>query len=145
MNEDADRIDQFFDRLQKAVFTPPLSSDESAYPPEVELGKGEVVGHYRIESLIGRGGMGTVYRAHDMRLNREVALKFLPSYIGADPQEQEQLLVEARAAAALDHPNVCSIHEIGETSDGRFFIAMPYYDGETLKERLRHGPMTIGE
>lgn len=104
-----------------------------------------MAGHYRIITLIGRGGMGSVYRAHDTRLNRDVALKFLPSYLGAEPEARERLLNEARAAASLDHGNVCSIHEIGETRDGRLFIAMPCYAGETLKERLKRGRLSVEE
>ncbi len=89
--------------------------------------------------------MGTVYRAHDTKLDREVALKFLPPHLSAQREARERLLVEARAAAALDHPNVCSIHEIGETTDGRPFIAMACYEGETLKERLGRGPLAPAE
>jgi class 3 adenylate cyclase len=85
--------------------------------------------------------MGVVYQAHDTRLDRDIALKFLPTHLSALPEARERLLVEARAAAALEHPNVCSIHEIGETSDGRLFIAMACYTGETLRERLGRGPV----
>ncbi|HUQ15456.1 MAG TPA: protein kinase [Gemmatimonadales bacterium] len=102
---------------------------------------GHQIGHYRLLASLGSGGMGMVYRAHDTRLNREVALKFLPPHLSAQPEARERLLVEARAAAALDHPNVCSIHEIGEIADGRPFIAMACYEGETLKERLGRGPL----
>lgn len=97
---------------------------------------GVQVGHYRLLGVLGAGGMGTVYRAHDARLDRMVALKFLPPFMGTDPRAQEQFLVEARAAAALDHPNVCAIHEIGTAPDGRLFIAMACYEGETLRDRL---------
>ena len=106
---------------------------------------GHCVGHYRLVGILGSGGMGTVYRALDTRLERVVALKFLPPHLSTQPEARERLLVEARAAAALDHPNVCSIHEIGETADGRPFIAMACYDGETLKERLSRGPLPVPE
>ncbi|HET7601828.1 MAG TPA: protein kinase [Gemmatimonadales bacterium] len=106
---------------------------------------GEQVHQYQLTGILGTGGMGTVYRAHDTRLGRVVALKFLPPYLSANPESRERFLVEARAAAALEHPNVCSIHEIGETTDGRPFIAMACYDGETLKERLRRGPLPPAE
>ncbi|HET8634585.1 MAG TPA: protein kinase [Gemmatimonadales bacterium] len=106
---------------------------------------GEQVHQYQLTGILGTGGMGTVYRAHDTRLSRVVALKFLPPYLSANPESRERFLVEARAAAALEHPNVCSIHEIGETTDGRPFIAMACYDGETLKERLRRGPLPPAE
>ena len=106
---------------------------------------GHRVGHYRLIGVLGTGGMGTVYRAHDTRLDRVVALKFLPAYLSAQPEARERFLVEARAAAALEHPNVCSIHEIGSTADGRPFIAMVCYEGETLRERLARGPLPAPE
>ena len=106
---------------------------------------GHRIGHYRLLGVLGSGGMGTVYRAHDGRLDRDVALKFLPSHLSAQPESRERLLVEARAAAALEHPNVCNVHEIGETSDGRLFIAMACYEGETLKARLDRGPLSPDE
>ncbi|HEX6103986.1 MAG TPA: protein kinase [Gemmatimonadales bacterium] len=106
---------------------------------------GHSMGHYRILGALGSGGMGTVYRAHDTRLDREVALKFLPPHLSAQPEARERLLVEARAAAALEHPNVCTIHEIGETADGRPFLAMACYAGETLSQRLGRGVVPPGE
>jgi class 3 adenylate cyclase len=102
---------------------------------------GQEIGHYRLLGPLGSGGMGVVYRAHDTRLDRDVALKFLPTHLSALPEARERLLVEARSAAALEHPNVCSIHEIGETSDGRLFIAMACYTGETLRDRLARAPL----
>jgi len=98
------------------------------------------VGHFRILDCIGAGGMGMVYRARDTRLERDVALKFLPAS-ASTAIEMERLVVEARAVAALEHPNVCTVHEIGEGADGRPFIAMAFYEGETLRERLRTGPL----
>jgi hypothetical protein len=145
----AEAADEFFDLLTDAVFSDSFSSggaqDLPPQPPDAELHVGDVIGQYRILSLIARGGMGTVYRAHDSRLDRDVALKFLPAYLGGQPDAEEQLLIEARAAAALEHPNVCSIHQIGETDDGRLFIAMACYEGETLKERLLRGPLSLEE
>lgn len=126
----ADSGEAFFAELSQAVSSPAA---------------GHQVGHYRLLGSIGSGGMGAVYRAHDTRLDRVVALKFLPSWLSAQPEARERFLVEARAAAALDHPNICSIHEIGETSDGRPFIAMACYEGETLKERLSRGPLPSSE
>ena len=146
---DARAADDFFGLLNDAVFSASYSGVEdhqsSAEPPDAELHPADVIGQYRILSLIARGGMGTVYRAHDIDLDRDVALKFLPTYFGAQPGADEQLLSEARAAAALEHPNVCTIHEIGETDDGRRFIAMACYEGETLKERLLRGPLPVEE
>ena len=106
---------------------------------------GETVSHYRVEEKLGEGGMGIVYRARDLRLDRSVALKFLPSHLVADPRAKERFLHEARAASALDHPNICTIHEIAETQSGALFIAMAHYTGETLAERIRRGPLPVDE
>lgn len=100
------------------------------------LDQGTEVGHYVIEGRIGAGGMGVVFRAHDSRLDRTVALKFLPPHLDADEDARHRLLVEARAAAGLDHPNICTIHEVG-THVGRSYIAMAHYEGRTLEELLR--------
>ena len=107
--------------------------------------EGAMVGHYRLGARIGTGGMGVVYRAYDARLDREVALKFLPAYLSASTEAVEQLFAEARAAAALEHPNVCTVHEIGEAPDGRPFIAMALIEGEDLKTRLERGPVSPEE
>lgn len=96
-------------------------------------------GRYEILDKVGDGGMGVVYRARDLSLDRVVALKFLARNLGEDGA-RERLVVEARAAAALDHPNICTVHEIGETDEGDLFIAMPFYEGETVKQRLAGGP-----
>ena len=106
---------------------------------------GRKVSHYEILERIGGGGMGVVYRARDARLDRAVALKFIAPEIRSDPQARQRLLDEARAASALDQPNICTIHEIGETEDGRQFIVMPAYDGETLRSRLDRPPLPIQE
>ncbi|AHG93791.1 protein kinase (plasmid) [Gemmatirosa kalamazoonensis] len=106
-----------------------------------ELLPGEQVAHFRILEAIGGGGMGRVHRALDLRLGRVVALKFLPPLLGADEGAKRRFVDEARAASALDHPNVCAIHEIGETAGGRPFIAMASYDGETVKQKLARGAL----
>ena len=98
-----------------------------------------------MQDPLGAGGMGVVYKARDERLGRQVALKFLPPHLSAEPDAKARFLAEARAAAALDHPNVCTIYEIGETEDGQLFIAMPLYDGETLQARLDRGRLTFDE
>ena len=103
--------------------------------------EGQSVGRYRMLEALGSGAMGVVYKALDERLGRHVALKFLPPHLGARPEAKRRFLLEARAAAALDHPNICTIHEIGETSEGQLFIAMPLYHGETLQARLVRGPL----
>lgn len=111
-------------------------------PSSPDLPRGHTIGHYQILERVGVGGMGTVYRARDTRLERDVALKFLPPYLlRTEDEAEERLLNEARAAAALEHPNVCTVHEIGETEEGQPFIAMAYYEGETLKQTLRRGAL----
>jgi serine/threonine protein kinase/tetratricopeptide (TPR) repeat protein/pimeloyl-ACP methyl ester carboxylesterase len=110
-----------------------------------ELEPGRRVAHYDVEGHIGRGGMGVVYQARDTRLDRAVALKFLPTHLSADEGARHRFLVEAQAAAALDHPHICTIHEIGMAPDGRLFIAMPYYEGETLREKIDRGPLNVDE
>lgn len=103
------------------------------------------IGPYQIVRRIGRGGMGIVYQAHDPRLNRSVALKLLPPYLNTDPAAVRRLGDEARAASALDHPHIQTVYEIGETADGNVFIAMAYYDGETLREHIGREPISASE
>ena len=105
--------------------------------------EGRRVGQYLVVDFLGAGGMGLVYKARDERLGRHVALKFLPPHLSTQPAAKQRFLVEARAAAALDHPNVCTIHEIGETEDGQLFIAMPLYDGETLRGAVDARPAAV--
>ena len=100
------------------------------------------VNSYQIVDKLGAGGMGVVYKALDTKLNRTVALKFLPPEIEADEKARTQFLREARAASAIDHPNVGTIHAIEEAADGVSFIVMAYYDGETLAQRIKRGPLT---
>src|SRR5215472_7621124 len=98
-----------------------------------------VAGHYLIEGYAGKGGMGFVYRARDLKLDRTVALKFLPSEVNASEREKQRFVKEARLAAALDHPNIGAIYGIDVTAEGRTFIIMAYYDGPSLAERIRTG------
>lgn len=106
---------------------------------------GQTIGHYAVQHVLGRGGMGVVYRAEDTRLHRPVALKLLPPTLSDDVRANERFLVEAQAASALDHPNICTIYEFGETEAGQFFIAMPYYAGESLRQKIDDGPLGAEE
>jgi serine/threonine protein kinase len=106
---------------------------------------GAKVRQYEILELLGRGGMGVVYKARDTKLDRLVALKFLPALLSDDDEVKARFIVEARAAASLEHPNICRIHEIGETEDGQLFIAMSYYEGESLKSVIKRGPVQIDD
>ena len=109
------------------------------------IAPGSRLGQYEIVSLIGAGGMGEVYKAQDTRLKRLVALKLLPPELTRDETAKQRFLQEARAASALDHPNICTIHEINETPDGQLYLVMAYYEGETLKEKIERGPLAIDE
>jgi dienelactone hydrolase len=106
---------------------------------------GDTVSHYRIVERLGGGGMGVVYKAVDTRLNRTVALKFLSRVLNADDDAIRRFRHEAQAASALDHPNICNIHEIDETATGHTFLAMSYYDGRTVKQRIDGGPIPLSE
>ena len=106
---------------------------------------GSTVSHYRILEQLGGGGMGVVYKAEDTRLKRTVALKFLPPELTRDPDAKERFIHEAQAASALQHNNICVVHDIDETSDGQMFISMEYLEGETLKKKIERGPLKVQE
>lgn len=120
-----------------------LTQTPATPPPAFSEGK-LVAGKFRIVDEIGRGGMGVVYKAEDLKLKRPVALKFLPPHLMDEPGLKERFLVEAQAAAALSHPNICTIYEVGE-DEGRPYIAMEYVEGETLRQRVRKEPLEPGE
>ncbi len=130
--EPADVFDSSFEEMASAL-APSLSEADRR------------VGPYRLTKRIGRGGMGVVYLAHDDRLGRDVALKFIPVHLSENENARRRLVAEARAASALDHLNICTIFDIGEADDGRTYIAMAYYPGQTLRERLEGGPLSIDE
>lgn len=104
---------------------------------------GQTISHYQILDQIGAGGMGVVYKARDIKLDRLVALKFLPHHAGPSEEQKKRFIQEAKSISVLDHPNICTIYEIDETEDGQMFIAMGYYVGESLAERLKQGPLPV--
>jgi serine/threonine protein kinase/Tol biopolymer transport system component len=136
----ADRKSWNMEKLFHAVAQP--SAVQA--PPELTLLSGAAVGPYQIEELLGRGGMGEVYRARDTRLGRPVALKFLSGAIMANPAVLERFRREAQAISTLNHPNVCTVHDIGEQA-GRPYLVMELMEGQTLKERIAEGPFSNGQ
>ncbi len=106
---------------------------------------GKTISHYKITEKLGEGGMGVVYKAEDTKLKRTVALKFLPPEWSRDSEAKGRFMNEAQAASALQHNNICTIHEIDETEDGQMFICMDYYEGETVRQKIERGPLRLEE
>src|SRR5688572_30245954 len=120
---------------------------EIAHAPRVDLPStmlGTNVGRYRLDEALGEGGMGIVYRAHDTALGRSVALKLVAPSHAADPELRARLAREARAAAALSHPNIVAVHDVGE-HQGRPFLVMEWLQGVTLAEKLARSPLGVGD
>ncbi len=111
----------------------------------MSLTPGATLGPYTLRAELGHGGMGVVYTAHDPRLDRQVAIKVLTPDLTRDDTAKQRFLQEAKAASALDHPNICTIFEINETADEQLYLVMAYYEGETLKERIERGPLALDE
>ena len=109
------------------------------------LASGATLGPYTITAELGHGGMGVVYTAQDPRLDRHVAIKVLPPDLTRDATAKQRFLQEAKAASALDHPNICTIHEINETDHGQLYLVMAHYEGETLQERVARGPLALDD
>ena len=133
-------FDEADDILHKLDY-PVVSSPDDA---DTDRLIGRRIAQYRILEKLG-GGMGIVYKAHDTRLDRTVALKFLPPHLSADAEAKARFIHEAKAASSLDHSNIGYIHEIDETDDGHLFIAMAFYAGETLKAKIARGPLPLDE
>lgn len=105
----------------------------------------QLIAHYELLRKLGNGGMGEVYLAHDTKLDRKVALKLLPTELAQDAGRRRRFLAEAKAASALNHPNICTIHEVGEANDERMFISMEYVEGQTLASRIRAGSLSLAQ
>lgn len=159
---DADARDKYLERLKSK--DPELHAEVLRFIGDVEDGFlegtsdriwasvnpgtdliGRTIRQYRIEDVVGRGGMGVVYKALDTKLGRHVALKFLPDRLRTDEAARERFMNEAQAVARLDHPNICAIYAVEETDNGVPFLAMALYEGETLRERLAEGPISTRE
>jgi serine/threonine protein kinase len=132
------------ERIERFLESPALGSAEPPQPLAPQLASGEQLGPYRIVALLGAGGMGEVYSATDTRLDRSVAIKLLPARFARDAQALERFQREARAASALNHPNICTLHDIGARG-GQPFLVLELLEGQTLKDRLAAGPLPIPE
>jgi tetratricopeptide (TPR) repeat protein/class 3 adenylate cyclase len=144
-HEQSGALDALSATVMKALLVSPDGATGSATAPRSSGAARPELERYRIVEMLGGGGMGIVYRARDERLDRDVALKFLAPHLSADDAAKKRFLVEARAAASLEHPNICTVHEIGEAHDGQLYIVMACYDGETLDRRIASGPLAVDE
>ncbi len=138
-HERSGRLDELAANVMDPLFTEQARARQKAARSLPRLDR------YQMIERLGGGGMAVVYRARDERLERDVALKFIAPHLSADEAAKKRFLVEARAAASLEHPNVCTVHEIGETPDGQLYIVMSCYDGESLDRRIARGPLPVEE
>src|SRR5215207_419486 len=145
VHEEVDSLLRSYEVAGSFMEAPAVAQAADDLASEQKLTPGQRVKHYQIVNLIGEGGMGEVYLAKDTILGRRVALKVLPAFVSKDPERLRRFTQEARAASRLSHPNVCVVHEIGETDDGRPFIAMEYVEGMTLRQRIRSHAMKLGD
>ncbi len=137
-----DTPQSFLDTAALAIVAKAIAADEYDSPAPALEGKN--ISHYRIVKALGRGGMGVVYEAEDVKLRRRVALKLLPNFLARDLHALRRFEQEAQAASALNHPNICTVYEVDE-DQGLHFIAIELLEGETLKERIRRGPLAVRE
>ena len=140
--DNSDQAIHFLEDVRKVVQPSPEAITKAHVFDPYQL-VGSQVSRYKIDAVLGRGGMGVVYKAYDAELQRDVALKFLPPMHNEDTSARERFTQEARAASGLDHPNVCTIHEIGQSDTGQIFIAMSYYQGETLANIIKRGALPV--
>jgi eukaryotic-like serine/threonine-protein kinase len=146
LRREVESLIESYQREKGFLSTPVVAAAApSLLDAQAETLVGDMVGHYKVFAPIGVGGMGEVYLAQDTRLDRQVALKLLPTYLSGDNDRLRRFEQEARAASALNHPNVCVVHEIGKTDDGRNYIAMEYVDGVTLRQHMASHPLKLGQ
>ena len=131
--------------LERLLLAPQADGPGTSVEPDTDPLVGQALSRYQIQEKLGGGGMGVVYKAHDTKLGRLVALKFLPPHLGFDEEAKARFIHEAKAASALDHANICTIYDIDETEAGQLFIAMAFYAGETLKKKIARGPLPVEE
>jgi hypothetical protein len=137
-----DTPQSFLDTAAIAIVVKAIVADE--YDSTAMALEGKNISHYRIVKALGRGGMGMVYEAEDLKLRRRIALKLLPNFLARDWQALRRFEQEAQAASALNHPNICTVYEVDE-DQGLHFIAIELLEGETLKECIRRGPLAVRE